>query len=553
MTPFGIPGLDQILGGGLPRRRAVLATGGAGSGKTILGLEFLIRGATQFDEAGVLVSFEESRDELVENAAGFGWDIEALERDGSLRVVCIDIQGAAQGVETGKFDLAALSMRIDNAAAGVNAKRIVLDGLNNLLSAFRDEQQVRTELLGLFRHLKNEGLTIVATGERGINGETRLGFEEYLADGLIVLTHRIDGRIAKRTLRVAKCRGIAHATDEFPIMLGNSGIVLFPIGAVDEADEFAACEEIISTGVPGLDAMLEPGGFYRGGSILIGGAAGTGKSSLGARFVEAACERGERAILFSFEESPAQMARNMRTISIDLQRWIDNGALECRMIRPQSDSPEAHLATMMDAVRRHDPDVAVLDPISALTTVGHDDEIRSMLARMVDFFRASRLTTMMTNLAAGGRTGEAAELAVSSLADAWILVRRIEQNAERNNIIQVLKSRGMSHSNSLCEFDFTKDGIAVREAYIGVDGVVLGSARHAAEAKDRMRAAQRQTTIDASKAELQLREQELESRIAELRLSHEAQTRRLEAAIREAEDADGAERAARDKIADERS
>lgn len=551
LVTTGISGLDQILGGGLPKGRAMMVVGGAGSGKTLLGTEFLVRGAQQYKEPGLLVSFEESIDELAANARGFGWDLARLKKEGWLYPLTIDLSGHAGQVETGDFDLEALFVRLRAGVEAVGAKRVLLDGISNLLSSFRNERTVRAELLRLFRWLKDQGLTIVVTGERGDGSWTRLGFEEYLADGLIVLDHRVEGKIAQRLLRIVKCRGVPHATDEFPFLIGKDGFSLFPIIAADL--NFSVSTKRVRSGIEGLDEMLEGKGFYQGSMVLVGGSAGTGKSSVGAAFVDAACERGESAIYFAFEESPAQIIRNMRRIGIDLGRWVDNGLLTFHATRALNQGLEGHLTEMQEAVRLAKPSVAVVDPISGLAPVGNETEIKSMIARMSDYFRVHGITTMMTNLAVNGRSGEEADLAVSSLADTWILVRVIEQNAERNNVIQVLKSRGMGHSKVLREFNFTKDGIKVVDAYIGVNGAVVGSARHSQEAKDRMERVERRAEIEKKRRQLDERRRSVDTQIAALEAEYKAELEALEADVtafdsREEVETNAVERMERERI-----
>lgn len=527
-TATGILGLDQVLGGGLPKGRAMLVVGGAGSGKTILATEFLVRGATEFDEPGVLVTFEESIDELTSNAAGFGWDFDALALEKRLHPMVIDLTMAG-GEETGDFDLEPLFLRIGHGIKKVGARRIVLDGINNLLSFFKNEQTVRSELMRLLRWLKDQELTVIVTGEAGEDGWTRLGFEEYLADGLIALDHRVEGKVARRLLRVVKCRGISHATDEFPYLIGAGGITLFPISAADL--KYKVSKESVPSGIDGLDEMLGHNGFYKGSAILVSGSAGTGKSTLGASFVDAACRRGERAIYVTLEESPAQVVRNMKSIGMDLGKWEKNGLLTFHATRALHQGLESHLTELQELVRIHEPTVAVIDPISALVSVGSEIDVKSMMTRMIDYFRFQGITTMMSNLATGGRSGEEASLAVSSMADTWLLVRVIEKNAERNNIIQVLKSRGMNHSRLVREFNFTKRGVKIVDAYVGLDGVVIGSARHTEEAKDRLRRKERQAEIEKKQESLSERRKAVDAQIARIKAEFKAEEEALAAEI----------------------
>lgn len=526
IIPTGITGLDKVLGGGLPRGRSIIVVGGAGSGKTLLATEFIVRGYQQFGETGVIISFEEPVADLAANAAGFGWDLSGAIAAGKLVASHVDLARSAM-LEVGDFDLSGLQFRIEMAIKTVGARRIVLDGLNTLLASFGNEQIVRSELLHLFSWLKEKGLTILATGERGIGSWTRLGFEEYLADGLIVLENRVDASVAKRLLRVIKCRGINHGTDEYPFLIGRDGFTLFPIRAAEL--DYQVSTKRVMTGVLGLDEMLGGKGVYRGSTILVGGSAGTGKTSLVASFLNAACERGEKALVFTFEEAPAQIIRNMRSIGIDLERWRKSGALTFSANRALVYGLEGHLTAMQEAVRIAAPQVVAIDPISAMASVGTDTEIKSMLARLIDYLRSQGITVMMTNLATAGQSGERADLAVSSMADTWILTRTIEHNAERNYIVQVLKSRGMQHSNQLREFNFTTDGIQIVNAYIGVDGVVIGSARRAQEAKDRIVELQREAELETRRRSLAERRRAVDAQIQALEADYAAEVEALEA------------------------
>lgn len=549
-VPTGILGLDQILGGGLPKGRAILVVGSAGSGKTILATEFLARGALAYDEPGVLVTFEESINELSANAAGFGWDFKRLQEEKRLQPLVIDL-AAAGGMQTGSFDLEALFVRIGNAIKKVGARRLVLDGINNLLASFNNEPVVRSELLRLLRWLKDQDLTVVVTGEAGEDGWTRLGFEEYLADGLIALDHRVEGKVAKRLLRVVKCRGISHSTDEFPFLIAKDGISLFPVNAADLDYDISA--GVVESGVAGLDEMLGHGGFYKGSAILVSGSAGTGKSTLGASFVDAACRRGERAIYFTFEESPSQVVRNMKSVGIDLAQWQDKGLLTIRATRAMQQGIESHLTEMQEAVRAAKPSVAFVDPISALLPVGTENEVKSMMTRMIDYFRSEGITTMMSNLAKGGVSGEAADFHVSSMADTWLLVRVIEENAERNNIIQVLKSRGMDHSRLVREFNFTDSGIEIVDAYIGLDGIVIGSARHTAEAKDKLHRERRRSDLIKKKEELAEKRRAMEAQVARLEAEHKAEEEALAVEVEANDRQEAIENLAVNAVVSERS
>ena len=461
-TPTGIQGLDEITHGGLPSGRTTLICGGAGSGKTVTGMEFLARGIMDYGQPGVFVAFEETSEELVENMSSMGFDLAQFQADGKLMIDYVEVE-RSQIEETGEYDLEALFIRLADAIDTVKAKRVVLDTLEVLFAGLKDEAIIRAELRRLFRWLKDKGVTAVVTGERGDGTLTRYGLEEYVADCVILLDHRVADQLSTRRLRIVKYRGTTHGTDEYPFLMTPDGISVLPITSLGL--EHGASEERISSGVPGLDEMLCGKGFYRGSSILISGTAGTGKSSLGAAFLQAACKRGEPCVYFSFEESTQQITRNMRSIGISLQPWIKKGLLHICSIRPSTLGLEGHLEAIHRVIRQVGPQVVVVDPITNLIGNPHQQDIKSMLTRLIDYLKGQDITAMFTHLGeSAGADLERTEEGISSLMDAWILLRDSEHSGRRNFALFVLKARGMAHSHEIRDFRLSDCGILVTAA-----------------------------------------------------------------------------------------
>jgi len=510
--PTGVAGLDEITFGGLPCGRPTLVAGNAGAGKTLLAIEFLVRGATQFGENGVFVSFEESPDELTKNVASLGFDLKTLEEENKLVIEHIRVE-RSEIEETGEYDLEGLFIRLGFAIDSVGAKRIALDTLESLFGGLPNEGILRAELRRLFRWLKNKGVTAVITAERGAEGTlTRHGLEEYVSDCVIVLDNRVIEQVATRRLRVVKYRGSEHGTNEYPFIIGDNGFNVLPITSIGLAHEVSS--ERISTGVADLDEMLDGKGYYRGSSILISGTAGTGKSSLAAAFARAACGRGEKALYVAYEEAPRQIIRNMRSISIDLQPCIEKDLLRIRSLRPTMYGLETHLTMFHKMVKDFAPSVVIIDPITNFITVGDNPEVKDMFIRLVDFLKAEGITTLFTSLTHGGRSQESTDVGISSIIDTWILVRDIEIGGERNRGLHILKSRGMPHSNQIREFIISKDGIKLVNASLGTEGVLTGSARLAQETKERAAALEREQEMESRRNALERRRQMKEAQIA---------------------------------------
>jgi circadian clock protein KaiC len=529
----GIQGLDEITWGGLPRGRPTLISGGAGSGKTLFGLEFLVRGATQYQEPGVFVSFEESIQDLTNNAASLGFDLGRLVADKKLFLDHVHIE-RNQIEETGEYDLDGLFIRLADAVRRVGARRVVLDTIEVLFAELPNHGVLRAEIRRLFAWLKQQELTAVVTAERDRPDVlTRHGLEEFVSDCVILLDHPIREEISTRRLRIVKYRGSTHGTNEYPFLIDDQGISVLPISSLGL--DHAAPSERISSGIARLDGMLAGQGFFRGSSILISGTAGTGKTSVAAHIADAACRRGERCLYFAFEESPQQIIRNMRSIGIDLQPWVSKGLLEFHAARPTYGGIEQHLALIHKFVSRFQPAVVVVDPVTNLIVVGSQPEVRSMLTRLVDFLKTRQTTAIFTSLTTGGGPLEASEAAVSSLMDTWLLLESIQVGGERNRTLYVLKSRGMGHSNQICEFVITDDGLQLLDIYLGPEGVLTGSARVSQEAREKAADAARGQELEGRRRKLERKRQLFEARMAMLRAEFEMEQERIQQSISESE------------------
>ncbi len=547
-TPTGIVGLDEITGGGLPRGRPTLVCGSAGCGKTLFAMEFLVRGATQFGEPGVFLAFEESPGELAENVRSLGFDVDSLVARRKLLIDGVTIE-RSEIEETGEYDLEGLFLRLGNAIDTVKAKRVVLDTLEALFSSFSNEAVVRAELRRLFRWLKDRGVTAVITAERGNGALTRQGLEEYVSDCVILLDHRVTNEIATRRLRIVKYRGTSHGTNEYPFLIDAHGFEVLPITSASL--DYAVSNEKISTGVPEFDRMLG-GGLYRGSTTLISGTAGGGKSTLAAQIADASAARGERCLYFSFEESSAQILRNMRSVGLRLERRVREGLLRFDAARPTLLGLEGHLTRMHAAFREFRPRLVILDPISNLASAGNESAAAGMLVRLIDFFKSQGATIVMTNLTEGGQALEHTDIGVSSVVDTWVLVRDIESSGERNRGIYVLKSRGMAHSNQIREFQLTSRGIRLTDVYLGPEGMLTGSARVAEELREKVAAETREKELDRSRRELSRRRGELEAEIDAKRKAFERELRDSGVLIEEDEAKDRRFAASRSDMAQSR-
>ncbi|MFZ2285911.1 MAG: circadian clock protein KaiC [Bacteroidales bacterium] len=509
----GIQGFDEITAGGLPAGRPTLVCGGAGCGKTLFGIEFLVRGATLYNEPGVFVSFEETNEELMKNVESLGFNLADLIEHKKIALDHVHLE-RSEIEETGEYDLEGLFIRLGYAIDSIGAKRVVLDTIESLFAGLPNQLILRAELRRLFRWLKEKGVTAIITGERGDETLTRQGLEEYVSDCVIVLDHRVNEQTSTRRLRVVKYRGSLHGTNEYPFLIDETGFSVLPITSLGL--EHIVSNKRISSGITELDKMLEGKGYFRGSTVLVSGTAGVGKTSVAAHFAEAACKRGERVLYFCFEESPSQMMRNMRSIGIKLAPWVQKGLLQFQATRPTFYGLEMHLAVTHKAVSAFKPDIVIMDPINTFILGDKENEVKTMLMRIVDFLKGNQITALFTSLTSSESALESSDVGISSLIDTWLLLRDIELNGERNRGMYVLKSRGMANSNQIREFILTDNGVRLREVYIGASGVLTGSARVAQEAHENAGLLRRKQDIEHRKRELERKRKVMQSRVASL-------------------------------------
>ncbi len=547
-APSGIQGLDEITGGGLPRGRPTLVCGGAGCGKTLFGVEFLVNGARAQQEPGVFLAFEETADEIAQNVASLGFDLEDLIARKLLVVDFVKID-RSEIQEAGEYDLEGLFVRIGHAIDTVKAKRVVLDTLEALFAGFQDEALLRSELRRLFRWLKDKGVTSVITAEQGEGRLTRYGLEEYVSDCVISLDNRVIDQVSTRRMRIVKYRGTAHGANEYPFLIDEHGFSVLPVTSLGL--DYEVSTDRVPTGVPALDDMLDGGGYFRGSSILISGTAGTGKSSLAGLFAEASCRRKERALYLAFEESSAQICRNMRSIGLDLDGWIKKGLLHIQAARPTIFGLEQHLATIHKLVVEHEPRALVIDPISSLVTARNGAEVKAMLVRLFDFLKMRQITCLVTSLTTS-KTFEETEVGISSLIDSWFQVRDIEIAGERTRGLYLVKSRGMGHSNQVREFLITSHGVDLIPVAVGPNGVLTGSARIHLEIEQRAQAVARQQEIERKQRALLRKSKILDNQIESMRAELAAEEEEQRSSVAELQDRELRLTEARARLAESR-
>lgn len=519
-TLTGITGLDEITNGGIPKGRPTLVCGEAGCGKTLFSLEFIVRGAVQFDEPGVFMAFEEKSSELSANVASLGFDLNKLQSENKIKLDYVQVN-RNEIEETGEYDLEGLFIRLGYAIDSIGAKRVVLDTIESLFSGLANQGILRAELRRLFNWLKEKGVTTIITGERGEGpAYTRQGLEEYVSDCVILLDHRVINQISTRRLRILKYRGSLHGTNEYPFLIDEEGISVLPVTSLRLEKEVSV--ERITSGIPALDNMLGGQGFFKGSSILVSGTAGTGKTSIAGCFANETCNQGKRCLYFAFEESPAQIVRNMGSISMDLQRHVSSGLLQFHASRPTLHGLEQHLLAMHKTIKKFKPSVVILDPITNLVTVGSVSEVKAMLIRLIDFLLDEQITVMFTALALNSAVTEQTDEGVSSLVDTWLLVRDIEFNGERNRGMYIMKSRGMKHSNQVREFIITDNGIDLVDVYLGSDGILIGSAREARKLHIQTDEVLRNNAVNMKDREIDRKRKLLETKIATLQTEFES-------------------------------
>jgi len=524
-APTGITGFDEITGGGVPQGRPTLVCGSAGCGKSLLATEFLIRGVTQFNEPGVLLTFDETVEDITKNVASLGFDVEELTRRKKLIVDFVHVD-RNEIEENGEYDLEGIFIRLGHAIDSIGAKRVVLDTIEALFSGFSNQGILRAEIRRLFGWLKDRGMTTIITGERGEGQLTRQGIEEYVSDCVILLDHRVTGQISTRRLRVVKYRGSTHGTNEYPFLIDEQGISVLPITA--SGMNYNVSSERITTGILGLDEMLGGKGFFRGSSVLLSGTAGTGKSSVAAHLAEAVCERGERCMYFSFEESPAQILRNMHSVGVRLEPYVRKGLLKMHSARPTMHGLEMHLVIMHKLIEEFHPSLVVLDPVSNLQNAGGGDDAANMLIRLIDFLRKKHITGFFTSLTSVNGSLETTDQGLSSMVDTWLLLRDVELNGERNRLIYVLKSRGMAHSNQVREFMISSRGVKLVPAYLGAGGVLTGSARLIQQAAEQADLQAAKEAMEGKKLTLEHRRKAMEAKLEALRAEFSAEKEEYE-------------------------
>jgi circadian clock protein KaiC len=519
-VPTGITGFDDVTEGGVPAGRPTLVCGLAGSGKSLFAAEFLIRGALEYGEHGVLMTFEETADDIRKNVASLGFNIDELTAQKKIHIDHVRVE-RSEIDENGEYDLEGLFVRLGHAIETVRAKRVVLDTIEALFSGFTNQGILRSELRRLFGWLKARNLTTIITGERGEGALTRQGLEEYVSDCVILLDQRVVGQISTRRMRVVKYRGSTHGTNEYPFLIDERGISVMPI--TSSGMDYAVSSERISTGIKELDEMLGGKGYFRGSTVMVTGTAGSGKSSLASHFVDASCRRGERSMFFSFEESRAQIIRNMRSVGIDLQPHVSRNLLHFHSTRPTEHGLEMHLVRMHKLIETFKPSVLVVDPISNLQRAGTLEESTNMLIRLIDFLRKKQITGFFISLSSPDRPMEMTEETMSSLVDTWLLLRDIELGGERNRALYVLKSRGMAHSNQVREFLITSGGVKLVPAYLGPSGVLTGSARLSQEARDIAEKQAAKEELERKKLALEHRRKSIKAQIEALRADFKAE------------------------------
>jgi len=527
-VPTGIAGFDEITGGGVPLGRPTLLCGATGCGKTLFAAEFLIRGATRYDEPGVLMTFEETAEDIRQNVASLGFNVDRLVAQKKLVIDHVHVV-RAEIEENGEYDLEGLFIRLEHAINRIGARRVVLDTIETLFAGLSNQAVLRSEVRRLFGWLKSRGMTTLITAERGEGSLTRQGLEEYVSDCVILLDHRVMGHISTRRLRVVKYRGSTHGTNEYPFLIDETGISVLPL--TSSRMDYGVSNERVQSGIPQLDEMLGGKGFYRGSTILLTGTAGTGKTSIAAHLAEATCRRGERCMFFSFEESPAQIIRNMHSIGLKLEPHAKSGLLKFHSSRPTMHGLEMHLVRIHKLIDEFNPSVVVIDPVSNLQSAGSLEESTNMLIRLIDYLRKKQITAMFAGLTAGGASSEATDEGMSSLVDTWLLVRDIELNGERNRALYVLKARGLAHSNQVREFHITSKGIRLAPVYVGAAGMLTGSARLSQQAREEAAEQEALDQIRRRERALRHRRKAVEAQIEALRAGLAAEEQEIGWAI----------------------
>ena len=458
--PTGIKGFDEITEGGLPKNRTTLISGGAGSGKTLLGLDFLINGAIKYKELGVFMSFEETKEELYTDVASLNLDLQGLVSQ--KKIVIEHVLLERKDIQETDFNLEGIFVRLEHAIDSIGAKRVVLDSIESIFAGVSDVGILRLEIKRLFRWLKEKQVTAIVTGEPVQETYTRHGLEQYISDCIILLDNRVSQQIAIRRIRVVKYRGSKHGTNEYPFVIDKDGLSVIPITSAG-LDQPGSPEKV-STGIPSLDKMFKGGkqGYAKGSTILASGTAGTGKTSLAASFAIASCKRGERCLFLSYEESAGQLIQNMSSIGIHFKPMIKKGLLKIVSTRPSFFGLEMHLLDLYKLIAEFKPQTVVIDPLTSLIGEGDQREIRSMITRMIDILKTNGITSFFTSLVSSAAQNDTSgEIGVSSLIDTWIVVRELEEDVSKKRIrgLFIVKSRGTGHDSDVHKLILSDDGI----------------------------------------------------------------------------------------------
>jgi circadian clock protein KaiC len=525
-VPTGIVGLDELTNGGLPKGRTTLILGGPGSGKTVFALQTLVNGARDFGKPGIFVAFEENSKQITANAATFGWNLPALEKE---RLFFLDARMSPDLVISGDFDLKGMLGSLKAKADEMGATRIVFDSIDVLLTLLDNPVAERAELYRIHDWLAESGLTGLLTFRIGNEHDysDRYGFMQFMADCVIVLHHRMVDRVSLRELRVTKFRGSAFSENEFPIVIGASGIEIANLGLSEP--EFEAFSERISTGVERLDSMLG-GGYLRGSSILVTGTPGTAKSTLSGAFIAAACKRGEKSLYVSFDEAANEIIRNLGSVNIRLEPHVKSGLLKMYSARIESRSAEEHMMNIRRLIEEHKPRCVVLDPLSALVKAGGHITAIGVAQRLIHLAKSKGITLLCTSLLdiRGTKSDEATEIRISTIADAWINLSYISQGGERNRALTIVKSRGTKHSNQVRELVLSDEGVTLEDVYTAAGEVLMGTLRWEKEEAEKHGEITRRSEVQHKRIDLELAEAEINAKIMALRRELEANRSDLE-------------------------
>lgn len=523
-----VAGFDEITGGGIPRGRVTLLLGSPGAGKTVFALEALVNGARKHREPGIFIAFEENSRQIVANGATFGWDLEALERE---RLFFLDARLSPTVVQAGEFDLTGILAAVSAKAKEMHATRIVFDGIDVLLSLLDDPSAERREMYRIYEWLQQENFTGIITGkaaEADRPTTERYAFMQFMVDCVVLFQHRLEDRVSIRTVRILKYRGSGFEENEFPMVITQSGIQVSTF--ISQSLDAEASTERITSGVERLDTMLG-GGYYRGSSVLVSGSPGTAKTTLATACAKAACDRGERALVMTFDEGASQFVRNLASVHMDLQPHVDSGVLVIKSVRTESQGAEEHLLALRALVDEHRPTVLVIDPISALNKTGGRIAASHASVRIMDFAKSRGITTICTSLlATDAPEQEVTATQISTIADTWIHLAYLVKGGERNRTLTIVKSRGTSHSRQVRELLLSSDGISLADVYSAGGEVLVGTARYEREREDQEAERRQVAETKHRKAQLALAEAEVSARIAALQRELEAQRAELAAA-----------------------